>query len=332
MSSMKHEKWRPSLWFVLGGVLAGTLALSVAGLIAFRYLGPEIGYKRAAVFLTFIIGLLTAIPWLLLLRLLLRPVSALSEYAAATRQSPHKSHLAPTKFGTREMRAMGQSVIAMAATLQNRETTIRSYTDHVTHELKTPVSAIRAASELLEDSKSLTDADRKLVDQIAGAGLQIDAQLDALRMAAAAREADYHGQTNLDDIEDSLKTICPGLVVEITGGDVPVPLAKTGLNILFHHLIGNAKKHGAGHIKIEATQLTDGVMVEVSDDGTGISPGNRPHVFEPFFTTRRADGGTGMGLAIVDNLLRSHGATIALKPQGPGAQFLIRFANIVVPV
>ena len=52
-------------------------------------------------------------------------------------------------------------------------------------------------------------------------------------------------------------------------------------------------------------------VVTVADDGPGISTGNAAQVFEPFFTTRRDMGGTGMGLAIVQTLLLAHGGQIA---------------------
>ena len=65
--------------------------------------------------------------------------------------------------------------------------------------------------------------------------------------------------------------------------------------------------------------------LNVSDNGAGISPGNRPHIFEAFFTTKRETGGTGMGLTIVANLLQAHGATVALTPTTQGAAFTVTF-------
>jgi signal transduction histidine kinase len=59
----------------------------------------------------------------------------------------------------------------------------------------------------------------------------------------------------------------------------------------------------------------------VSDDGPGISEANRAHVFDPFFTTHRDHGGTGMGLTIARALLHSHGGTIELLPSEKGARF-----------
>lgn len=72
------------------------------------------------------------------------------------------------------------------------------------HELKTPVSAIRASVELLEDGGSLSDVDRRLVREIDGMRQQIEAQLAALRHAAQARETRYLGQTTIADILPAL--------------------------------------------------------------------------------------------------------------------------------
>lgn len=321
------KKWRPSLRLVLGGALAGTLALSFVGLIALRYLGPEVGFRTAAVFLAIIIAVLTVILWLLLLRLLLRPVSALARFAAGVRSSPASPVPPPEHFGTDEVFSMGQSVIEMAATLQNREATIRSYTDHVTHELKTPVTAIAAAAELLTDSDDLTPQDRRLVDQLQSAGAQIQQHLNALRRVVRAREASHHGQCCLDDLQGALKRDHPGLRIQIDGGTIVLPLNASGLGIVLQHLLMNAAEAGAKSVHLQARKTAFGPCLCIADDGPGISDGNRPHVFDPFFTTLRDSGGTGMGLAIVAGLLAAHGARILLVSSATGAAFDITFPD-----
>ena len=310
------RKWRPPLWLVLGGALGATLSFALAGLVALRYLGPEIGFRQAAALLAAAIGMLTlALLWLLV-RLLLRPVQDLARFAAETRTGPAAT---PIHFGTREISHMGQSVIAMASALQNREATIRSFTDHVTHELKTPVTALLAAAEMLEDG-ALTDEDRALVVQVRSAARQMQAQLVSLRAMAAAREPGHHGQSTLAGLDLQ----APGLQLDLRGADQPLPLAASGLALCLKHLTDNAQAHGATKVLIEAMP---GALL-VADDGPGISTGNQAHVFEPFFTTRREAGGTGMGLAIVASLLAAHGAAISLcaPPRGwTGAAFRIRF-------
>ena len=146
-----RRKWRPALWMVLGGALLSTLALSYAGLITLRYLGPEIGFRRAAIALGILILCATLGLGTLMARLLLRPVTALTQHAAMLRSNPQHFLSNLPHYGTRELRDLAQSITAMAEALQAREAQIRSFTDHVIHELKTPVSTLRAAGELLSD-------------------------------------------------------------------------------------------------------------------------------------------------------------------------------------
>jgi len=322
-----RRHWRPPLWFVLGGALGGTLALSLAGLIALRYLGPEIGFRNGAALLAALIGVLTLGLLWLLVRLLLRPVQALAAFAAETRRSGNPPP--PAHYGTRELRAMGQSVLDMAQTLQNREATIRAFTDHVTHELKTPVTALLAASELLEDAE-LGAEDRALVAQIGSAARQMQAQLASLRAMAAAREPGHHGSCRLSALLPGLAARHPELRLEVQGDDLLLMLAESGLAPCLDHLLGNAAAQGARRLRLEARATARGAALIVADDGPGISEGNRPHVFEPFFTTRRESGGTGMGLAIVAALLRAHGGDITLTEAPPGwtgAAFRLRLPD-----
>ncbi|AZL58955.1 sensor histidine kinase [Tabrizicola piscis] len=317
------RRWRPNLAFVLGGALAGTLGLSFAGLIALRYLGPEIGFRNAAILLAAAIALATAVLAWLLVRLLLRPIRALETYAVAAETG--SAAVPPLHFGTRELHATARRVIAMAETLRDREAAVRAFSDHVTHEFRTPVSAILAAAELLADGGTLTPADAALVGQIEGASAQIEAQLAALRNAVRAREARYTGSSTLSDLLRRLSDDWPALQLDAEGDSMEIPIGEEGLNIVLTQLFRNAVENGASAISLRAVAHGPEIQLLVADDGTGISAGNAPRVFDPFFTTRREAGGTGMGLAIVRNLLQAHGASIALAPSAKGTTFLLTF-------
>ncbi|WP_238366080.1 sensor histidine kinase [Mesobacterium pallidum] len=313
------RRWRPSLALVLGGALAGTLALSFAGLVALRYLGPEIGFRWAAVLLALGITALTAGLGWLLVRLLLRPIRALEAYARATEAGDPADP--PAHFGTRELHATARRVIAMAEAQQGREASVRAYTDHVTHELKTPVAAIRAAVELMEDGGALSPDDSALLAQVDGARAQIEAQLSALRDAARARETRYLGTCTLADVAPGLGADWPDLTLASEGDRVPLPMAAEGLALVLSQLLRNAAEHGATRVSLSS----EGPRLTVSDNGPGISDGNAARIFEPFFTTRRDQGGTGMGLAVTRAILAAHRGRIRHVPGRPGTTFEITF-------
>ena len=205
------RRWRPSLALVLGGALAGTLALSLAGIITLRYLGPVTGFRHAAIGIALVIAVATAGLGWLLLRLLLQPIRALEQFAAGVEEG--RDVAPPAHFGTRELHSTARRVIAMAGVLRDRETTVRAYTDHVTHELKTPVAAIRAGVELIEDGGTLAPEDQEVLLRIAGAGRQIEAQLAGLRDMARARETRYIGAAVLAGVLPDLRADWPQVTV-----------------------------------------------------------------------------------------------------------------------
>lgn len=317
------RRWRPALALVLGGGLAGTLLMSFAGLVSLRYLGPAIGFRNAAMLLALVIAAATAVLGWLLVRLLLRPIRGLERYATAQEQAAPLDP--PEHFGTRELHATARRVIAMAEALRDREATIRAFTDHVTHELKTPVSAIRAAVELLSDGRSLAPEDRRLLTQIDGARSQIEDQLAALRRVARAREARYLGQSSLAEVLPELARNHPALTLTTEGEALPLPISPEGLAIVLGQLLRNATENGAQAVRLRVEAAETGRQLLVADDGHGISAGNAARIFDPFFTTRRATGGTGMGLVVVRNILHAHRAEITRVPGPKGATFRLTF-------
>jgi signal transduction histidine kinase len=69
-------------------------------------------------------------------------------------------------------------------------------------------------------------------------------------------------------------------------------------------------------------------VIEVRDRGTGIAPGDLPHVFEPFYSRR--PGGTGLGLAVCHGIVRAHAGTIELANTEPGTTATIRLPRETV--
>lgn len=308
MSRRVIAKWRPPLAFVLGGTLAAVFFLPLIGIGYFRVAGEVLGWAETAWMIGWMAFVATAILGFLLWRLVLRPVRAITDYAQAEGAAE-----VPVHFGTPELTKLGQSVIAMTETLQGREAVLRSYADHVTHELKSPLSAIRGAAELLE-SDMISPLDRaKLVGNVSIAAERIQDILDDQQEFARAHEQTSAGTSQLSTLLENWP--CANLLE-----DGVIPLNSNVADILMAHLVNNALEHGAKCVEVAFR----GNCLRVSDDGSGIAEGNRDRIFDPFFTTNRDKGGTGMGLAIVRRMLQAHGAEIDLV-DGPGSVFEIRF-------
>jgi signal transduction histidine kinase len=310
---------------VLGGSLMAILVLPVYAALLADILTPLTGRRNAVFIVAAGSFLATLVLGLLLWRLILAPVQALAARAQAIRGGAAPEGL--EHYGTPEIGELAQDVLDMADVLQSREMAVRSYTDHVTHELKTPLTAIRGAAELLEAEEGLPEETRKLVQTIAGAEKRAVKLLGAARQIAAARMPEHQGTTYLRDCLPSVESRLSTTKVEVVNDNEELPLARSGMEVVLGHLAENAEQAGATRLTFDSGRNDDGAWLRVSDNGPGISSGNQKQVFEPFFTTRRDSGGTGMGLAIVQTLLLAHGARITLEDAGEdgGSRFLIQF-------
>lgn len=318
-------KWRPSLMLVLGGVLGAVLAAPLLGFIAIGLLRDTMGFRQAVIPVSFLVVLITLVFGFLLWRLLLRPITALERKADALRNGDSDALKPLQHYGTQELYDLGQSVLAMADTLHNREAAVRSFTNHVTHELKTPITSIRGAAELLATTPIANSDNKRLLESILKATHRMERLLADLRDTAAAREPLHHGKTTLADLRPALQQRFPDLQLTLQGDSVTLPLNSKGMGIVLHHLAQNAREHGATALIFTASCNGEGVTLRVFDNAGGISSGNQPRIFEPFFTTKRESGGTGMGLSIVQNLIEAHGGHITLERAQPNAVFLISF-------
>ncbi|WP_208348893.1 ATP-binding protein [Pseudaestuariivita rosea] len=315
------DKWRPSLGLVLGVTLAAVLLVPLLGLITLPWLTRDMGLPVTATVIAVLTVLFTLVLGYVLARVLLRPITALADRAQAM-EAGDAGILDPLPhYGTQELRELGYAVVNMATTLQDREASIRTYTNHVTHELKSPLTTLQGAAELLQDDLSAEDR-VQLAASVQQATQRMGALLDAMRELAAAREPLPDGITTLDQIVPALRSSFPGLDIVAAGETIELPMMAEGLSIVLTHLIQNARQHGASEVQLTAQTPP---MLSIQDNGSGISKGNQARIFDPFFTTRRDRGGTGMGLSIIATLLQNKGAEIRHVPTETGTQFDIVF-------
>ena len=257
---------------------------------------------------------------LLLLRLISRPIHALRDTsrAIAAEKNPHAKPL--RHYGLRELADLGDSVSTMAATLSQRSKEISTYTDHVTHELKSPVTAVMGAAELLQ-GEGLNPQDRaKLLKNVEAEALRMDRLLGRLREMTRLRGTQRGGPGKLALMLPQLDGL--KVIVDVAP-EVTLPISVEHGQMILQHMAQNSRSHGASELHIDYANE----VLRVSDNGDGISNSNIERVTEPFFTTRRDEGGTGMGLAIVMAVLESNGASMNCTSSDAGAVFEISFGG-----
>ena len=312
------QKWRPTLAMIVFAVLLTVLALPAAMVVAFRALdntgsafGPvETGALGVALVITVGIGIVFS-------RTITGPIDALIQRTREIGKGGRAAVMAPEQLGTREIATLSQSFLDLAERLVDRTEYVSSFAAHVSHELKSPVTSIRGAAELLRDA-DMTHAERqRFLDHIIADSDRLAGLLESLRDLARA-DLDAHRGTS------TLAGVLAGRGVILSGDvDMPIALGPEAAGAIFDQLLRNAHEHGATEIRLAAQGSGHALDIEVTDNGAGISPGNRDRIFEPFFTTRRDAGGTGMGLQIVRSMLAAHGGTIELENSSSGAAFRI---------
>ena len=208
---------------------------------------------------------------------------------------------------------------------------LRDFAAAVSHEFKTPLAGIQGAVELMEDHGDTMSAEdrRRFLHNIAAASERLSRLVSRLMDLARADMA-KPGEHDIADLAETLPRLADGLSdprfrVEVQALDaaVRVAAAEATLETVITALADNSRRAGAGRLSMSAETWAREVWLTVADDGEGVPPGDRERLFEPFFTSRRAEGGTGLGLPIARSLLAASHASIALIDSERGAAFRI---------
>lgn len=234
-----------------------------------------------------------------------------------------------TSPGVKEIEVLSKSFNKMAHTINDRAKYIREFAMSVSHEFKTPITSIQGSAELilehLDDMESgekekflnniIVDSDRlkRLISRL-------------LELAKADNFVPTTETTSLRDPLSALKERYKDFDLELNftiDQDYKVLIAREHFETILVNLLDNAVQNDAHVITIRASDRYGFITLELSDDGTGISDANQKQVFESFFTTKRENGGTGLGLGIVQSLLNAHNGSIELMASEQGATFKI---------
>jgi len=315
----------PVIW---RGRVAGVVYVSRTPSNVFKHLYEERGKVVVA---SLAVALLAAGVGYLFHRTLTRPVRELIARTGAIARGDRGALRPLAHHGTEEFAQLSQAFLDMAAGLAHRSDYVATFAAHVSHELKSPLTSIKGAAELLRDDVGgvepmADETKRRFLDNIAHDAERLTLLVNRLREIARAEQSPVGGQTTLAAIVAGLKAEFPSLQIRCAGAaDLVLGVREESARILFAHLADNALRHGATRLDIDASSDVDTARIVLRDDGAGVSPANRARIFEHFFTTRRESGGTGMGLPIVRAMLRAQGGDIALLDSEKGAAFMLSF-------
>jgi signal transduction histidine kinase len=217
----------------------------------------------------------------------------------------------------------------MAERIERRSRYLRDFAAAVSHEFKTPIAGIRGALELIGDhGPSMSEEERQRF--IANATADADRLSHLLQRLLAQARADM--ATAAEDaatgLAGPLRTVIDGhrsdgLHIDLLLPERLPPAAAPPelLEAVAETLIENSRQAGAHALRIEAESQGNRLLLRLSDDGPGVPAGDHERIFEPFHTSRRAEGGSGLGLSIARSLLNSVGGTIVSRPAERGASF-----------
>jgi signal transduction histidine kinase len=246
---------------------------------------------------------------------------------------------------TRELReanrALATSNLELLETDRMRETLVAN----VTHDLRTPLTAIKGAADNLLDgvAGAISPDQREYVEIVRDHATRLTGTVNELLQAARlqADQIELHPEP-LDvyaivaDIASGLQPLAGerSVQLEVHGREARALADRDKLRCAVENLISNALKFtDEGRVTVEVKPAGDVVEVAVRDTGHGIPAEELPRLFERFYRGSTRKPGTGLGLSIARNLVRLHGGDITVASEaGRGSEFCVRLPRERTPV
>ncbi|HSV81271.1 MAG TPA: ATP-binding protein, partial [Ramlibacter sp.] len=246
--------------------------------------------------------------------------------------------------GPSDVRNVGQQLDWLRLRLTELDADKARFLRHISHELKTPLAALREGVALLQDgvAGALTADQAEVARILRQNTLSLQQQIEALlRFNAAAFEARrlqrhrtdllalLHEQVDAQRLQWQARR----LAVQVEGPPLALPVDAEKLGAAVANLLSNAIRFSpaGGTIRVELADIPAGVRIDVCDQGPGIAEDDRERVFEPFFRGIRqpedAVRGTGIGLSIVHEYVAAHGGQVRLLAEATGGHFQIELPH-----
>jgi two-component system phosphate regulon sensor histidine kinase PhoR len=225
-------------------------------------------------------------------------------------------------------------------TLRRLETVRSEFVANVSHELRRPISSLKAMAEALEegaldDRATARDFVHRMHQEIDGLAQLTNELLTLTRIESGAESLSLRPQSPDDMLADCARRMGPlaaraDVALLVESSEAPAVRADSErVAQVLANLVHNAVKFtpAGGSIRLSAAREDGRVAFSVADTGVGIDRAEIERVFERFYKAdrSRSGGGTGLGLAIAKHIVQAHGGRIEAKSDGPGRGATFRF-------
>lgn len=222
--------------------------------------------------------------------------------------------------GPQEFLAAGNSFNQMISALERMVNAQQRLISDISHELRTPLTRLQLATALLRRRHG----ESKELERIETETHRLDGMINDLLVLSRSQHKNELLRQNIkanelwDDILDNAKFEAEQRhkTLEITSPPGPWTIYgnPSALGSAFENIVRNALRYSNQHIQVAFSADTKGISIVVDDDGPGVSPEDREHIFRPFYRTDEArdreSGGTGLGLAIVSTAISQHNGKV----------------------
>jgi two-component system sensor histidine kinase GlrK len=242
--------------------------------------------------------------------------------------------------GPNDLQRVGQQLNWLRQRLSDLEADKARFLRHISHELKTPLAALREGVALLEDgvAGALSPNQREIAGILNQNTAALQSQIEALlRYNAAAFDA-QHVRRQPADMEallvhaidaQRLQSQAGALTVLTEGKARPIAVDVDKMAVAVGNLLSNAVRFSppGGLVSFRLGELDGKLLLDCIDQGPGVAPGDADRIFEPFYQGQRqppgARRGNGIGLSIVHEYVAAHSGVLQLLPSERGARFRI---------
>jgi signal transduction histidine kinase len=268
----------------------------------------------------------------------LRPVEAMRARVARMTDRDLGTRV-PVPRARDELGRLAETMNQMLGRLESAQRTQRRFVADASHELRSPLATIASGLELL--AGSVDESDASTVKTLRGEARRIDRLVDGLLLLARSDERGLQPKredVDLDEIVEAERGRPSegGVQPEVRAEPVRVSGDRAQLVRAVRNLVDNARRHAGSRVLVTLRAEGPDAVVDVADDGPGVPPEDRARVFERFTrldeARARSDGGVGLGLAIVREILAAHDGSVEVldSPLG-GALFRLRLPRTENP-